>query len=325
MYKILYQLKGVTYVKKRIIWLLTIIFISLFHSLVWSSVEGIWDVNGTLTVQVSIPGEGSDKITVPFSDVFIFYPDNSFEMTNINGTWTHKKKKFKVFLNADNIKSYFEDYFWDYYDLDITCEITKAILQGTENAKKATIKGKMSLKMNVYFWDYDVEGKIKISANFTGGRSEISDLVGTYTLSGFTIRYSNGIVVTQNDVSYFSGTMSITNNTITQFIEIEEIDIYASGTYTTSFFNKNEGILHINDVSGSHDVYFTISGNYLNTYSGIINLGNGLMAEEWDYWEKISNSPTITTSALSVASKNIFEKQIDNNKGLFTAIGESLK
>lgn len=311
--------------KKWIITLSIVVFLFSFHNLAWSSVEGMWDVTGSMTIKVSIPGEGSDKVTTPFTDTLIFYADNSFQMGGMHGTWNQKKSAYKVFLDEGSIETSFEELFWDYYELDTSCDITKVTFKGTENTKKQTIKGTMNIKMNIHFFDFDVIGKVTISAKLSGTRAVMTDLIGTYALRGFTIQYSDDTSFTQDDIPYFSGTMSITSNTLTQFIEINDADIYATGTYTASFFNDHEGVLHVNDGSSSHDVYFSISGNYFTTYSGVMYLGGGITFEEWDYWEKISNTPSITSSALSAASKNMLEKQIKSDDGLFTGIGKKFK
>ena len=85
--------------------------------------------------------------------------------------------------------------------------------------------------------------------------------------------------------------MKLGTETMGQSIVINNTTVKASGTYTITYTKETtEGIFHVTDATGNHDVSFTISGNKLTTYSGVVNLGGGITYEEWDTWEKESDS-----------------------------------
>ncbi len=67
--------------------------------------------------------------------------------------------------------------------------------------------------------------------------------------------------------------------------------------------------MHIKDATGNHDGSFSISGNELTTYSGVMDLGGGITFEEWDTWEKTGNSFE------SVASEKIEGNNVETLSG----------
>jgi len=148
--------------------------IILFSGVAWSSVIGTWDVNGTMTVKVSIKGFGSQTEKTAFLDEFTFNPNNNFEMIDFAGTWTQKKNKFTVFLDANKISDYFEDAISDEVETDVDIEVTKISFSGQEQ-KNGTIKGIFTMNMKLYVYDEDCEcdrkGTLKVSGKFTGSRS----------------------------------------------------------------------------------------------------------------------------------------------------------
>lgn len=119
-------------------------------------------------------------------------------------------------------------------------------------------------------------------------------LQGTYSLTGFQVNYSNGASFNEHSsiITSWSGTMKIGTNTISQTFVLNGTTGGGSGTLTITWTTDNvAGIAHVTDQSGTHDVAFTISGNDLTTYSGIVQSGTpGLTVEEWDYWTKVSDS-----------------------------------
>ena len=119
-------------------------------------------------------------------------------------------------------------------------------------------------------------------------------LQGTYSLVGFDVDYSNGTTINENSpiITSWSGTMKIGTTTWSQSFVINNIPAAVSGTATITWIIPGEtGIAHVTDQSGTHDVAFTISGNNLTTYSGVIESGTpGLTFEEWDQWTKVSDS-----------------------------------
>ena len=117
-------------------------------------------------------------------------------------------------------------------------------------------------------------------------------LQGTYTLTGFDVVYSSGTTINENSpsITSWSGTMKIGTSSFSQSFEVNGMPLAVSGSATISWITPNvSGIAHVTDLSGTHDVSFTISGNDLSTYSGVVPSG-GLTFEEWDYWTKVSDS-----------------------------------
>jgi hypothetical protein len=111
-------------------------------------------------------------------------------------------------------------------------------------------------------------------------------------MTGFTVENSNGITFTEHspEVINWSGTMTIGTTTTTQSIVLNDTPVSVTGAYTVTWKDDTSGTFHLIDQSGAHDVSFTISGNNLTTYSGILDAGGGFTFEEWDYWVKVSDS-----------------------------------
>jgi hypothetical protein len=153
-----------------------------FSSFAWASVEGTWDVQGKMTVKVSIKGFGSQTQTDYFSDEFTFAGAGAgpFDMTDMSGAWSQKKKSFTVNLDPEDISQYFEDSIsnelGDEFGSDVNVEVTKISFKGTEQ-KNGTIKGTIKINMKLYIEDYYfITGKITATSTFKGTRAEI---VGT--------------------------------------------------------------------------------------------------------------------------------------------------
>jgi len=122
------------------------------------------------------------------------------------------------------------------------------------------------------------------------------NIVGTYSLRSFIIKYSDGVTMTEKNFPSFSGTMKFGANTYSQSGALGEASWSNSGTYSITYTQgTSAGIFHITDSSGTHDTSFSISGNILTTYTGILPLENGLTYEEWDTWEKTSDVIGIVT------------------------------
>jgi hypothetical protein len=122
-------------------------------------------------------------------------------------------------------------------------------------------------------------------------------LQGTYSFVGFDVNYSNGtIVVNVNEnspsITSWSGTMEFGTNTLSQSFDINNNPIGLTGTVTITWITEGvAGVAHITDASGTHDLSFTISGDNLTTYSGVIPYGSpGLTVEEYNHWKKVSDS-----------------------------------
>lgn len=122
-------------------------------------------------------------------------------------------------------------------------------------------------------------------------------LEGTYSFVGFDVNYSNGTtVVNINEnspvITSWSGTMEFGTNTLSQSFVINDTPTSLTGTVTITWTTAGvTGIAHVTDILGTHDLPFTISGNDLTTYSGVIRYGTpGLTVEEYNYWTKVSDS-----------------------------------
>jgi hypothetical protein len=144
-----------------------------FSSFAWASVEGTWDVQGTMTVKVSIKGYGSQTQKADFSDEFTFDGDAAFDMTDMSGSWSQKKKSFVVNLDPDDVSQYFEDGLSDEIGTDVTVEVTKISFTGTEQ-KNGTIKGTIKINMILYIDEYDINGKVAVTTTFKGTRAEVA-------------------------------------------------------------------------------------------------------------------------------------------------------
>lgn len=115
------------------------------------------------------------------------------------------------------------------------------------------------------------------------------DIRGTYFLDAITLVYSDGIVVTQDDMN-ISGTMQICSGTIIQSFFVDGMPYELYGAYTVTYTNRtDEGYLDITDSIGTYYLYFLISGNSLITYSGVLPFEDGITYEEWDTWYKVDN------------------------------------
>jgi hypothetical protein len=135
-------------------------------------------------------------------------------------------------------------------------------------------------------------------------------LHGTYTFVGFDLNYSNGTTgVNINEsspvITSWSGTMEFGANTLSQSFIINDEPIALSGTVAITWITAGvSGIVHVTDMAGTHDLPFTISGNTLITYSGVVQYGTpGLTVEEYNYWEKVSDSIS-PASEVGVAVKS---------------------
>jgi hypothetical protein len=142
-----------------------------FSGFAWASVEGTWDVQGKMTVKVSIKGYGSNTEKTDFSDEFTFHDDGAFDMIDMSGSWSQKKKSFVVNLDPDDVSQYFEDGLSDEIGTDVTVEVTKISFTGTEQ-KNGTIKGTIKFNMILYIDEYDITGKVAVTTTFKGTRAE---------------------------------------------------------------------------------------------------------------------------------------------------------
>lgn len=122
-----------------------------------------------------------------------------------------------------------------------------------------------------------------------GGGGGGGSLLGTYTLTGFRVTYDNGTVVTQNDVSTFSGTFILfDDNSMSQDITVNGTRAVATGTYSV----LDGDTMYITDDSTSQTGTLTyhFDGTNLNTISDH-QAGNAFT--EIDYWHKVGPPPFV--------------------------------
>ena len=159
--------------KKFLIISIVTFSIVAFSSFAWASVEGTWDVQGKMTVKFSIKGYGSHTEKTDFSDEFTFDDGGAFDMTDMSGSWSQKKKSFVVKLDPEDISQYFEDAISNELDTDVTVEVTKISFTGTEQ-KNGSIKGTLKINMKLYIVEYDITGKVAVTTTFKGTRAEVA-------------------------------------------------------------------------------------------------------------------------------------------------------
>ena len=163
--------------RKLLIGVLGVLLVLVTSDLAWSLVEGDWDVAGKVSVTVSIKGYRTQKETTLFTDEFSFESGKAFEgvfwMIDCTGTWEQTGKRYTVSLDPDEISSFFNTNLSALAGLDAEVEITKLTFTGTENPKANTIKGKVTLNMDLVllYGELELKGKAKANASFTGIRA----------------------------------------------------------------------------------------------------------------------------------------------------------
>jgi hypothetical protein len=154
------------YIKNLTRVLLGTLLIFVFSNYAWSSVEGLWDVTGSVTVKISIKNHKLQKLHLPFDDQFIFHNNGIFEMTDLGGLWTQKARRFQVLLSTQNVASYFRDFIRDHYGLNVDVYVTKISFKGQEHVKKRDISGSINLQMDVVDLSDGEKGKLKARYRF---------------------------------------------------------------------------------------------------------------------------------------------------------------
>lgn len=139
------------------------------------AVEGTWDIIGKMKVKVSLQGH-SQTVTETAPDEFTFYNDGSFEMIDMDGTWSQEGSNFVINLDPDSISSYFEDNLSAETGLDVSVDVINMSFTGKVQ-KNGTIKGSLKANMNFVIEDYDLHGTISASISYTGKRTEMNSLL----------------------------------------------------------------------------------------------------------------------------------------------------
>ena len=121
------------------------------------------------------------------------------------------------------------------------------------------------------------------------GQITLADLVGTYKLNAFTVTYDGGTIVTQDDVSSYSGTMSITSDGImSQTVEVNGVVVSSP----TTILSVENDVMQISSAGCTYDLGIELSGNIFTTTfsSGTC----GVNYREVDVWEKTSSSAALS-------------------------------
>jgi len=136
-----------------------------------SSLIGTWDIKGTETVTVNIPGYRTETVTEQFYDEFTFNPDGTFQMIGMRGTWSEEGSLFTIYLPYDAVERYFEQAFRS-QGLSVDVTVTSIVFGGKENWFNDTISGKIIMAMKIYIYNYGLSGTAKASGTFTGTRQK---------------------------------------------------------------------------------------------------------------------------------------------------------
>lgn len=170
--------------RKLFIILIVSLAILVFSNLAWATVLGTWTMQGTQSVTVRIPGSPAGAAKSNFNDTFTFEAGGHFKMSYwhkpgavVNDTWTQVKKNFTVNLDSHAVADYWS---WVLNALQYNVSVTpkKFTFTGTEQ-KDGTIKGKISISMDLYFNDLKKKGSASISATCMGTKAAGDELLLT--------------------------------------------------------------------------------------------------------------------------------------------------
>jgi hypothetical protein len=115
----------------------------------------------------------------------------------------------------------------------------------------------------------------------TSDNVTLSTIVGTYTLKSFKVTFSDGTTVTPDDVSTFSGTMLITDNSqVSQTVEVNGTVVNSSATILQVLNNT----LRCTSEGCEFNLGIEIIGNILTTT--FLEGTCGAAYTEIDVWEK---------------------------------------
>jgi hypothetical protein len=160
--------------RKNLIALVALLSLSAFLSPVFADVTGDWNVNVTEQFKVKVKKQKDLNNTTQdsFSSVYSFSSDGTFKADGQSfGTWTQKKTKVDVFLDASTVINMLDDMLDDniYGQTNITIQKTK--FKTKESKDKTTIKGKYQVKANVDFVTLGTTGKVQLKGTFEGSKT----------------------------------------------------------------------------------------------------------------------------------------------------------
>ena len=114
-----------------------------------------------------------------------------------------------------------------------------------------------------------------------GSGLTLADLVGTYNLSGFTVTSSDGTIITQDNVSTFSGTMVIeSDGSLTQTIEINGFQVTAYAI----ILSVGNDTMRVSSAGCTYDLGIELSGDVLTITAPLGTCG--IDYSEVDVWIK---------------------------------------
>jgi hypothetical protein len=135
------------------------------------SLIGTWDIQGRETITATYEGGRTRRTSVSFRDEFIFYPDGTFHMIGLSGTWAQQGSAFTVALPYEEIEQLFEQSFANQgYSVDVV--VTSISFTGKENIRNDTISGKIVIAMDLYHIYSNLPIRINVDGPFTGKRQE---------------------------------------------------------------------------------------------------------------------------------------------------------
>lgn len=156
--------------KRRTIgWLVLLVGLLSISASARAAVEGTWTMGGRATVMVKVQGSPAHRDHQYASDLFTFHPGGAFTMVDASGSWTQTRLNFNVTLNAADIEALYEQMFADEgYTVDVT--VTSLVLKGRETPSGERLRGKMTMRLELYIYYAGLPGKVKASYTFTGTR-----------------------------------------------------------------------------------------------------------------------------------------------------------
>ena len=139
-----------------------------------ASVEGSWVVNSRAKDKLTIEGR-SKVLSSNVAEELTFSPNGDFtdysEGIYITGTWKEKKNNFTVLFDMAAYGALLESAFAS-DGIYATVTVTELIATGTVG--RNTIRGKSTLKAQIFFPYSGLQGTYTGTANFAGARTAVS-------------------------------------------------------------------------------------------------------------------------------------------------------
>ena len=156
--------------KKQLSAVIVVLSIITVSKPVWSSVVGMWDIVGKVTIKASLEGFGSNSVRGSYEDEFLFNADGTFEMIDMTGSWSPSEKGFIIELDPLDVETYIKDSLSsEGLNADVT--LISASFTGKESKNGSTIKGKFTMQLDIYVHNPGVPGRVSVKASFKGLRA----------------------------------------------------------------------------------------------------------------------------------------------------------